>query len=48
MKEATEPTRFFDPETGGTMVLQLEPDGAPSVDERNRTVEDVEPVEPAS
>ena len=28
MKEATEPTRFFDPGTGGKMVLQLEPDGA--------------------
>jgi Protein of unknown function (DUF1353) len=28
VKEATEPTRFFDPGTGGKMVLQLEPDGA--------------------
>jgi len=28
VSEPTEPTRFFDPETGGTMVLQLEPDGA--------------------
>ena len=28
MSEATEPTRFFDAATGGTMVLQLEPDGA--------------------
>lgn len=28
MSEATEPSRFFDPATGGTMVLQLEPDGA--------------------
>lgn len=28
MSAATEPTRFFDPATGGTMVLQLEPDGA--------------------
>lgn len=28
MKEATEPTRFFDPGTSGKMVLQLEPDGA--------------------
>ena len=28
VQDATEPTRFFDPETGDTMVLQLEPDGA--------------------
>ncbi len=28
VKDATEPTRFFDPGTGGKMVLQLEPDGA--------------------
>ena len=28
MKEPAEPSRFFDPATGGTMVLQLEPDGA--------------------
>lgn len=28
MSGATEPSRFFDPATGGTMVLQLEPDGA--------------------
>ena len=28
VSEATEPSRFFDPDTGGTMVLQLEPDGA--------------------
>jgi hypothetical protein len=28
VSEATEPTRFYDPATGGTMVLQLEPDGA--------------------
>lgn len=26
--DATEPSRFFDPATGRTMVLQLEPDGA--------------------
>lgn len=28
VSESTEPDRFFDAETGGTMVLQLEPDGA--------------------
>lgn len=28
MSKATEPSRFFDPASGGTMVLQLEPDGA--------------------
>lgn len=28
VQDVTEPTRFFDPETGDTMVLQLEPDGA--------------------
>jgi hypothetical protein len=28
MKDAAEPSRFYDVETGGTMVLQLEPDGA--------------------
>ncbi|MFL6204591.1 MAG: DUF1353 domain-containing protein [Acidimicrobiales bacterium] len=28
MEQAAEPSRFFDPATGGTMVLQLEPDGA--------------------
>ena len=28
VSEATEPSRFFDAATGGTMVLQLEPDGA--------------------
>jgi hypothetical protein len=28
MAEAAEPSRFFDPATGDTMVLQLEPDGA--------------------
>jgi len=28
VSEATEPSRFFDPASGGTMVLQLEPDGA--------------------
>ncbi len=28
MEEAAEPSRFFDPATGGTMVLHLEPDGA--------------------
>lgn len=28
MSDATEPSRFFDAATGGTMVLQLEPDGA--------------------
>jgi len=28
VEQAAEPSRFFDPATGGTMVLQLEPDGA--------------------
>jgi Protein of unknown function (DUF1353) len=28
VSDATEPSRFFDAATGGTMVLQLEPDGA--------------------
>lgn len=28
VSDATEPSRFYDPATGGTMVLQLEPDGA--------------------
>jgi hypothetical protein len=28
VSDTTEPSRFFDPETGDTMVLQLEPDGA--------------------
>ena len=28
MQSSTAPERFFDPTTGGTMVLQLEPDGA--------------------